>query len=120
MTIARLIAALLFLCSASVARADALDDTLARFLEDKFARTEQGGRRTRGERAPNAADAILEALGDNRLMIEPVAHCWFTKDRRRHPQRPDQRENLGRRCRLFKKVRVNNALRSAIEAATAP
>jgi urea transport system permease protein len=73
MPIARLFATLLFLCCASLARADALDDTLAKFLDDKFPRTEQAIGELAASGAANAP-AILEALGDNRLLIDPVAH----------------------------------------------
>ena len=59
--------------SRGAARADALDDTLARFLDDKFPQTETAIGELAAEAPPQAA-AILEALGDNRLLIDPADH----------------------------------------------
>jgi hypothetical protein len=73
MPLARLVAVLFFLCCATAARADAVDDALAKFLDNKFASTEQGVSALAATGAANAP-AILDALGDNRLLIDPVAH----------------------------------------------
>ena len=73
MTLARLVAVFFFLCCATAARADAVDDALAKFLDDKFPQTEQGVSELAATGAANAP-AILDALGDNRLLIDPVAH----------------------------------------------
>ena len=54
---------------ATAARADAVDDTLAKFLDDKFPQTTAAIAELSAEAPPQAA-AILEALGDNRLMID--------------------------------------------------
>ena len=58
---------------ASAARADAVDDTLAKFLDDKFPQTEAAIGELAAE-APPRPRAILEALGDNRLLIDPADH----------------------------------------------
>src|ERR1700687_3459475 len=64
---------LVLLLIAGAAQADALDDTLARFLDDKFPRTEKAIGELAAEAPPQAA-AILDALGDNRLLIDPADH----------------------------------------------
>ena len=61
------------LLAPGAARADAVDDTLAKFLDDKFPQTEEAIGELAAEAPPQAA-AILEALGDNRLMIDPADH----------------------------------------------
>ena len=59
--------------SRRAARADAVDDTLAKFLDDKFPQTAAAIGELSAEAPPQAA-AILEALGDNRLLIDPADH----------------------------------------------
>src|SRR5580698_504512 len=66
----RVLGVIALLAFAGAARADAVDDTLARFLGDKFPQTEAAVRELAAEAPPTAA-AILEALGDNRLLIDP-------------------------------------------------
>ncbi len=115
--IARWLALLVFVCCASLARADALDDTLAKFLQDKFPQTAQAITELAASGAPNAA-AILEALGDNRLLIDPVAHLLVYRTASGDVINARTGEKLaGVDSSSFKKVRVNNALRSAIDAA---
>ncbi len=117
MPIARLFATLVFLCCATLARADALDDALAKFLDDKFSRTEQAIGELAASGAANAP-AILEALGDNRLLIDPVAHVLLYRTGAGDVIDAKTGEKLaGVDVGSFKKVRVNNALRRAIEAA---
>ncbi len=117
MPIARLFAILVFLCCASHARADALDDALAKFLDNKFARTEQAVGELAASGAANAT-AILEALGDDRLMIDPVGHVLVYRTIAGDVVNAKTSEKLaGVDVASFKKVRINNALRSAIEAA---
>jgi urea transport system permease protein len=117
MNIARLFAALVFFCCAGLARADALDDTLAKFLENKFARTEQAVGELAASGAANAP-AILDALGDNRLLIDPVGHVVVYQTAAGDVLDPKTGEKLaGVDVGSFKKVRVNNALRNAIQAA---
>jgi len=117
MPIARLFATLVFLCCATLARADALDDALAKFLDDKFPSTEQAVAELAASGAANAP-AILEALGDNRLRIDPVAHVIVYQTAAGDVINAKTGEKLaGVAIDSFKRVRVNNALRSAIAAA---
>src|SRR5208282_4584298 len=67
------IGVLALLIVASAAQADAVDDTLAKFLADKFPQTEAAIGELAVEAPPQAA-AILDALGDNRLLIDPADH----------------------------------------------
>ncbi|HLH50203.1 MAG TPA: urea ABC transporter permease subunit UrtB, partial [Roseiarcus sp.] len=96
------------------ARADALDDTLARFAADKFAESEKAV----GElAASNAATTqkILEALSDSRLYYDAGAHKIYFKDT--SGQLFDAKTGEKASASNLKKARVNNGLRSAIEAA---
>jgi urea transport system permease protein len=109
-----LIALLIF---ANPARADPLDDTLARFLDDKFPQSEKAIGELAAEAPPQAA-AILEALADNRLMFDAADHLVAYKA----PSGAMVDAKSGKpittvNASAFKKVRVNNALRSAIEGA---
>jgi urea transport system permease protein len=97
------------------ARADALDDTLARFLDDKFPQTEKAIGELASEAPPQAA-AILEALGDNRLLIDPGDHIVAYKTAAGAILNARTGETMASAV-AFKKVRVNNALRRAIEGA---
>jgi urea transport system permease protein len=107
--------ACLFVCGA--ARADALDDTLARFLDDKFPQTETAIGELAAEAPPQAA-AILEALGDNRLLIDPADHIVAYKTAAGAMLNARTGETIPQAsAAAFKKVRVNNALRRAIEGA---
>jgi urea transport system permease protein len=108
---------LALLMVASAARADALDDTLAKFLDDKFPRTEAAIGELTAEAPPEAA-AILDALGDNRLMIDPADHlvAYRTTAGTILDAKTGQ-PVAGVDPAAFKKVRVNNALRRAIEGA---
>src|ERR1700721_1258811 len=65
----RAIGVLAVMAFATVARADAVDDTLAKFLDDKFPQTAAAIGELSAEAPPQAA-AILEALADNRLLID--------------------------------------------------
>jgi len=108
---------LALLLSAGSVRADALDGTLAKFLDDKFPATAAAIAELTAEAPPQAA-AILEALGDNRLLIDPADHLVAYKTGA--GQILNARTGApveGVDAAAFKKVRVNNALRSAIEGA---
>jgi urea transport system permease protein len=105
-----LLACLLF---AGTARADALDDTLAKFLDDKFSRTEKAIGELAAEAPPQAA-AILEALGDNRLLFDQADHIVAFKTTAGAIINAKTGETIASAA-AFKKVRVNNAIRSAIE-----
>ena len=113
----RLLAILAFVCCATLARADALDDTLAKFLEDKFPQTAAAVAELAASGSPSAAP-ILEALGDNRLLIDPVGHILVYRAASGEVINARTGEKLtGVDASGFKKVRVNNPLRSAIAAA---
>jgi urea transport system permease protein len=105
------------LFSPAAAWADPVDDTLAKFLDDKFPRTSAAIGELAAEAPPQAA-TILEALGDNRLMIDPADRVVAYKNAagaliNAKSGAPVQ----GADAAAFKKVRVNNALRSAIQGA---
>jgi urea transport system permease protein len=105
------------LMSSGAARADAVDDTLAKFLDDKFPRSEQAVNELAAEAPPQAA-AILEALGDNRLLIDPADHLVAYKSAAGVILNAKTGKAIsGVDSAAFKKVRVNNALRRAIEGA---
>ncbi|MGO4871287.1 MAG: urea ABC transporter permease subunit UrtB [Roseiarcus sp.] len=117
MPIARLIATLVFLCCASLARADPLDDALAKFFDNKFASTEQAVGELAASGAANAP-AILDALGDNRLLFDPAAHVLVYQTSAGDVINAKTGEKLeGVNVDSFKTVRVNNGLRNAIAAA---
>ena len=113
----RALGVIALLAFTSVARADAVDDTLARFLVDKFPQSEKAVSELAAEAPPTAA-AILEALGDNRLLIDPADHLVAYKTAAGAILNAKTGEPIaGVDPAAFKKVRVNNALRSAIEGA---
>jgi urea transport system permease protein len=105
------------LAFATAARADAVDDTLAKFLDDKFPQTAAAIGELAAEAPPQAA-AILEALGDNRLLIDPADHLVAYKTAAGAILNAKTGAPVeGVDAAAFKKVRVNNALRSTIEGA---
>src|SRR5271165_647266 len=110
------LALLASLLISGAARADALDDTLARFLADKFPETEKAVGELAAEAPPQAA-AILEALGDNRLLIDPADRLVAYKTAAGPVLNARTGEAIAN-VAAFKKVRVNNALRTAIQGAT--
>jgi urea transport system permease protein len=113
----RAIGVLALLALASAARADAVDDTLAKFLDDKFPQTAAAIGELAAEAPPQAA-AILEALGDNRLLIDPADRLVAYKTAAGAILNAKTGEPVqGVDATAFKKVRVNNALRSTIEGA---
>src|SRR3984957_15974675 len=121
MTIARLFAALFLFCcigaAASAARADTLDDTLALFLDDKFPQTEKAIGQLALSGAPTGAQ-ILEALADNRLFIDKGSKTIVFKNAAGEIFSAKTGEKAaGVDEGALKKVRVNNGLRSAIDAA---
>jgi urea transport system permease protein len=110
-----LLALLVCLGLSFAARADALDDTLALFAEDKFPQTEKAIGQLSADAPPQAA-AILGALGDNRLFVDPASHAVVYKTADGKVVNARTGEPFSTEATL-KKVRVNNALRSAIDAA---
>ena len=112
LTLVALVGGLAFSCAA---QADALDDTLARFTTDKFADSEKAIGELAAEAPPQGA-TILEALSENRLLFDPGARvvAYRTAD----GKVLDAKTGAAiADTASFKKVRVNNALRSAIEGA---
>jgi urea transport system permease protein len=102
---------------ASPALADAVDDTLAKFLSDKFPQTEAAIGELAAEAPPQAA-AIMEALGDNRLLFDPADHLVAYKTAAGAILNAKTGAPVeGVDAAAFKKVRVNNALRRTIEGA---
>src|SRR5271166_288733 len=106
---------LALLMFAGAARADALDDTLAKFLDDKFPQTQKAIDEIAAEAPPQGA-AILEALGDNRLLINPADRVVAYRTATGAVLNAKTGATIAD-ASAFKKVRVNNALRSAIEGA---
>ena len=98
------------------ARADGLDSALGLFLTDKFPDTQKAINQLAAAAPPQAA-AILDALGDNRLLIDPADHV--VAYRKADGSVVDAKTGAPvANADAFKKVRVNNALRVAIEGAT--
>ena len=113
----RWIAILVLLCAATIARADSIDDALAKFLDDKFPQTAKGIAEISASGAGNAA-AILEALGDSRLLVDPANHIVVYQLRSGDLVNARTGETAkGLDPNALKKVRLNNALRGAISAA---
>ncbi len=104
----------LALASNVPARADALDSALARFAADKFPESEKAVGELAASGAPTA-QKILEALSDNRLYFDPSSHRIYFKDV--NGALFDARTGDKASAPSLKKVRVNNGLRSAIDAA---
>ncbi|MGA2043032.1 MAG: urea ABC transporter permease subunit UrtB [Roseiarcus sp.] len=118
---ARLLAALCLLCclgpAISPARADPLDDTLALFLDDKFPQTEKAIGQLAVSGAPTGAQ-ILDALADNRLFVDKASNTVVFKNAAGEifsAKTGARAANVD--AAALKKVRVNNGLRSAIQAA---
>jgi urea transport system permease protein len=111
------LALLTFVLFVGIAHADPLDDTLAKFLDNKFPQTEKAVAELAAAAPPQAA-AILDALGDNRLLIDPAARLVVYKTKAGALM--SARSGVAMAdvdADSLKKVRVNNAIRSAIDAA---
>jgi urea transport system permease protein len=107
--------ALVSLGLSSVAFADSLDDAFAKLFADKFSQTEQAIIDITAAAPPHGAE-ILDALGDGRLYVDPLNKRVIYKTPAgdafdaKTGAKVDSVEGL-------KKVRVNNGVRSALEAA---
>ncbi len=113
----RAIGVLALIVFATGARADAVDDTLAKFLDDKFPQTAAAIGELSAE-APPRRRPFWTRSSDNRLMIDQADHVVAYKTTagallNAKTGQPVPESSAG----AFKKVRVNNALRSAIEGA---
>ena len=101
----------LLAAAATPARADALDDALARFAADKFPETEAGVAGLAASGSPRAG-VLLSALGEGRLMFDPGSRKVYVLDAggtlldAATGARAD-----GVTVDGLKKVRLNNAIR---------
>ena len=116
MILLRLLAVLALLAGVTLARADSIDDALARFLDDKFPQTEKAVGELAASGAPNAA-AILRALAEGRLLIDPPTHGLVLRDAAGAVTVARTGAASDAKPETLKKVRVNNAIRAAIDAA---
>ncbi len=117
MPLARFLALAVTMFCAFAAHADPLDDALAKFAADNFSQTEKAIGELAASGAPNAA-ALLEALADNRMLIDPASRMVFYRNAAGETFNAKSGEKLKPDdAAAFKKVRVNNGLRSAIQAA---
>ena len=115
--LAILFAIMALITLASAARADEIDDRLAAFTTDRFADTERAIADLAGSGLPNASE-ILDALAGARLMYDPETKNLYVKRaddklvaaRSGAPAADIDEDSL-------KKVRLNNAVRSALQAA---
>jgi urea transport system permease protein len=115
--IVRLLAFIVLVCCVSFAHADALDDSLAKFRDDKFPSTAAAIHELAASGSAAAAP-ILQALGDNRLLIDPAGPLLVYLTNSGDVINARTGEKLaGVDASSFKKVRVNNALRNEIDAA---
>jgi len=110
-----LAALLLLVFSHLPARADALDDALAKFLDDKFSSTEQAVAGIAVAGPPQGAD-IVAALGDGRLFVDDANKRVIYKSAAgeafdaKTGAKVEAPEGL-------RKVRLNNGVRRSLEAA---
>jgi urea transport system permease protein len=116
MTLARLFAILVLVTGCTLARADTLDDTLARFLDDKFPQTEKAVGELAASGAPNA-EAVLQALADGRLFVDPASHVLVLRDGAGALLLAKTGGAADIKADGLRKVRVNNGVRTAIDAA---
>ncbi len=111
------LAILACLLSAVAARAAPIDDTLARFFADKFSQSEKAVGELAAE-APPQAGAILDALSNNRLLFDAADHRVVYKTTTGDVFDARTGKPLsGVDLSAFKKVRVNNGVRQAVEGA---
>ena len=103
--------------SFALAHADALDDILARFVDDKFSQTEKAVGELAASGATNAP-AILHALAEGRLFVDPATHAIVLRDSSGALLlAKTDAAAVNVKADSLKKVRVNNGVRTAIEAA---
>ncbi len=111
------LAALLLCGGPHFAWADAIDDALADFTADKFSQTEQGIDALLASGDPASA-VILNALHDNRLFYDGDSHTvYFTDTEGTVFDAKTGAKAEGVSTDALKKVRLNNGVRSKIDAA---
>ncbi len=103
------------LCS-SYARADEVDDALARFTTDKFADTEKGIGDLAASGLGTASD-ILDALANNRLAYDTETRTLYILKGDKALLARTGEASAEMEADSLKKVRLNNAVRRAMEAA---
>ncbi len=101
--------------SVSVAAADPLDDTLARFAKDSFSETGAAIDEIAGSNVDHAT-ALLEALKERRLLLDPSGAVFY-KDTAGKVHDAKTGQEVATAPTGLKAVRVNNRLRGAINAA---
>ena len=114
----RILAALAFLIAcvgAAPARADAVEDALAHFAADKFPETEKGVDALAASGAPTAGP-VLDALANTRLLVDPASKAIFYKDAAGTLFDARTGAKSDADASSFKKVRLNNAVRSKLQA----
>ena len=109
------LAAAVIFCLTGAAFADALDDAFAKLFVDKYSQTQQAIIDIVAAAPPHGAD-ILTALGDGRLFIDPVNKrvVYETADGATFDAKSGAKVDG---VEGFKKVRVNNGVRSGLEEA---
>ena len=116
---ARAVLASLFLMSLglSAAKADALDDALAKFATDRFPDT-QTGISALAATGSTQAIPVLDALAANTLYFDPASKQIFYKDKAGvliEARNGAKAEGIAEA--QLKRVRLNNAVRGALSAA---
>ena len=113
-----IIAVLFVAVSPLTARADAVDDILARFATDRFPDTEKAIGDLAASGHPTAAQ-MLEALGAERLRFSPLDKRIFILgiDETSVLDAKTGAKDAAVETGALKKVRLNNAVRSALQAA---
>jgi urea transport system permease protein len=115
----RLIAFVLGLCllvaGAMPGAAQSFDEALAKFAADSFAETEAAINAVAASGHPRA-EAVIQALQDARLVVDPQTRKVYVKENARRVIDP-LTGNAVINSSEFKTVRINNRLRRSIDAA---
>jgi urea transport system permease protein len=113
------VVALTFLAMAATplaARADAIDDALAKFTTDRFPDTEKGISELAASGYAKAGD-VFDALAGNRLYFSQLEHKVYykTPDGKMIDARTGEASDVAEGA--LKRARLNNAVRGALQAA---
>ncbi len=115
--LAVLFALVFSLLFANATRADEIDDSLAKFTTDRFADTEKGIVDLANSGLP-AASNILDALAGNKLAYDPETKALYILNGDKIVSaRTGEAAPADLDADTLKKVRLNNAVRRAMEAA---